>query len=213
MSLSYGNVLKSVFAASLLATATYTAGYGPISPSPEQLRTAAVTLSRPSGEVFCTGVAVGEHTILTQKHCLEATPVILYNGKRCETDVQVASDGTENVLVRTCQRYRVFKRLMPTSHKIGERFSHFGHPYGVAMMYREGVLVLKGDGVDFRMPPGTVYIFDMNATGGDSGGPIYDSWGRLVCTVSFGIHAPGDGFTVTACYLPKFTKQQLKEIK
>lgn len=207
------NVLKNVLKASILLTACLATSGCPAATPAERLKDAAVTLSRPNGQIFCTGVAVGRHTIMTNNHCLRGETVILYNGKACPTDKLVAFDGTDNVLVRTCQRFKHYRHIRHVPLHVGDRVSHYGHPYGLPMMYREGVLILRGEGVDFRMPAGKIYMFDMNATGGDSGGPIYDMYGRIACTTSFGIHAPGDGFTVTACYLPQFTKQQLEEIK
>lgn len=206
--------LRTFLTTSILTLAVITAnGCHASPPSPYQLRGAAVTLSRPNGNIFCTGVAVGKNTILTNQHCLRGESTILYNGKSCPADKVVAFDGGENVLVRTCQTYKSKRRISRLFYPIGEKVSHYGHPYGLQMMYREGVLVMKGEGEDFKMPAGKVYIFDMNATGGDSGGPVYDKAGRVICTISFGIHAFGDGFTVTACYVPAFTKEQLKEIR
>lgn len=207
----FKNVLKNLAVLSLLTYAAIAANGCAAKP---YLRESTVSLSRPSG-FFCTGVAVGKHMVLTNKHCLDDETVILYNGKSCPTDKMIAFDGTDNVLVRTCQTYKHWRKITHRAPREGDRVKHYGHPYGLPLMYREGVHILTAEATTLwpTAPMGIVYIFDMNATHGDSGGPVYAANGEVLCTVSFGLHMPGDGFQVMACYPPKFTKKQLKEIK
>lgn len=201
---------------SLLLLFSQSCAAGPL----QKARQATVTLSKDEAQkdIFCTGVAVGKHTIQTQAHCMngaaELGVKVHINGKWCPELQVIAEDAHDNVLVHTCQDMKAVAQYTSRVPKEGDKSVHWGHPAGMPLSYREGYLswihyVEAGD----NMPEGTVYVWVMEATGGDSGGPIYDLHGKLICTVSFGMHRFGDGYQVTACYPPMFTKAQLKEIK
>lgn len=166
---------------------------------------------------FCTGVAVGPHTILTEKHCMGIKDT-LYSGVGCKEDKQIAFDGTDNVLVHTCHLWTNYIPLSLYFPSIGDKMFEYGHPYGGPVMYREGYLsgIVNNDGSDpdwDDTPRGIIFIWDVNETHGDSGGPILTMDGQLICTTSFGWHLEGDGFQLMGCYPPRFNKQQLALIK
>lgn len=186
----------------------------------QKARQAVVTLSSDAEQkdIFCTGVAVGKRTIQTQQHCMDGAKVrrmtVYVNGVSCPELQVVAEDKHDNVLVRVCQDMWAVAKYTKRVPREGDRSYHWGHPMGLPLSYREGYLswihrITPGD----SMPEGTAYVWVMEATGGDSGGPVYDKQGKLICTVSFGIHRFGDGYQTTACYPPMFTKAQWKLIQ
>lgn len=181
----------------------------------ERQRQATVSLNRlVAGEYmpFCTAVAVGKHTLLTNKHCFRGAEElgikIYFNTAWCEYDKIVAFDGVDGVLVHTCQEWPVYYPIYGGVPVQGEKVTHYGHPHGGPLLYREGVY-LQGYTDDM----GNSYLFDMTVARGDSGGPIFDAKGRLICTIAFQIKFDNDPFNVGGCYPPRFTKEQLKEIK
>lgn len=191
----------------------------------QRVRGAVVDLEAKVGDdwfTFCTGVAVGKNTVLTQKHCVVAAKErgisIYYNKKACPKDQVIAFDGTDNVLVHTCQSFPAHVKIRGYVPTIGEKVFEYGHPYGMPVLYREGYMTAQwydkgqlsyGDTGIY----GVVWVWDMNSTHGDSGGPIFSMKGELICTTSFGIHAEGDGFQVMGCYPPWFSKQALAQIE
>lgn len=168
---------------------------------------------------FCTGVAVGPHTVATNAHCIVAARkhnvVTHFNRLACSSDEVVAFDGRDNVLIHTCQRYKTWVKMANRSPYPRERVFEYGHPNGLPLLYREGYLagvMVVGDDtpvVGGEVPNGLVWVFDINTGHGDSGGPILSMDGTLLCTVSFGFQRDGDAWDATACYPPWFTKQQL----
>lgn len=166
---------------------------------------------------FCTGVAVGKHTIMTQKHCLRAAEQhntkIFYNGEWCPGDHEVGFDGKDVVLVHTCQEFQHYSPITGYVPKVGEHVFEYGHPLGGVLAYREGYLSYMDveDGTR-GMPSGHVWYWDMNATHGDSGGPIFSKDGKLICTTSFGI-VTDERYGMNACYPPWFSKQALASIE
>lgn len=172
---------------------------------------------------FCTGVAVGKNTVATNAHCINAARKYnkrtYFNRKSCSSDEVVAFDGTDNVLIHTCQSYKTYVKLANRSPMPRERVFEYGHPNGLPLLYREGylsgVMVISKDTpvVGGYIHNGLVWVFDLNTGHGDSGGPIFSMDGHLLCTVSFGFQRPGDSWDVTACYPPWFNKQQLALIK
>lgn len=214
------NVLKNIIVIIILSIAVITANGCHAANQAERQRQATVSLYRlVDGEYipFCAGVYVGPNTILTNKHCLAAAEragaKIYYNYAHCDTDGEVAFDGTDNVLVRTCLTSEHWYSIHKAAHKDGDKVTHYGHPFSLPLTWREGYFMLSMYNNNPYMPKGTVYIYDMNVAGGDSGGPVFDSKGRLVCTMSFRSSLPGDSFGAGGCYPPIFNSEQLKEIK
>lgn len=201
---------------SLLLLSSQSCAAGPL----QKARQATVTLSSDSAQkdIFCTGVAVGRRTIQTQQHCMDGALArgmkVYINGVWCPELRVVAEDGHDNVLVRSCQEFKTVVKYTTRVPQEGERAYHWGHPMGLPLSYREGYLSWIWDiPIPDNMPAGRVYVWVMEATGGDSGGGIFDKRGNLLCTVSFGIHRFGDGYQTTACYPPMFTTDQWKLVQ
>lgn len=165
-----------------------------------------VTLTDVSGYPFCTGVAVGKHLVWTKAHCM-VMPEIFYNGTSCPTDVVVVDDKHDNVLVRTCQSYSHVAKLARQAPKVGEVVYFWGHFARLPMLFRVGHV----SGIDTLFPRyeiednGTIYTFDFQATGGDSGGPIFNYRGEVVCTLTGGFAEK-----LPYCSPHYFTQDQLK---
>lgn len=204
------------------------AGPAATPPSPADImRMAVVDLeqeaaSTPAGyHTFCTGVAVGRHTILTQKHCMdyarEYHHQVFFNRESCPEDGVIATEA-DNVLVHTCHEWPIHTTIGGYTPEIGEKVFEYGHPLGLPVLYREGKVAAKlnNDGHINDLDDlyrGAIWVFDVNETHGDSGGPVFSMSGRLICTTSFGIHVEGDGFQVMGCYPPWFNKQDMAKIK
>lgn len=190
-------------------------------PSPDQLRRPVVTLSAasdgPSGRPFCTGVAVASHVVWTALHCVTGPlgfPSIPYfNGWGCKGDRIIATDGTDNALVRTCVEFKHTARIARGQPAIGSPVQLWGHVFGLPLQYRRGYLssIIPDQWHD---DSNTVYVWDMQAAGGDSGGPFYNDKGEVMCVTSFGIlRGNWPHFGLVACYPPRFTTKQLELIK
>lgn len=169
---------------------------------------------------FCTGVAVGRHTILTAQHCLDAAEEmgmkVYYDGAWCVADKVAAYDGVDSVLVHTCREWEhpaAFKPYPPSDYS---RAFQFGNVMGLPLVYREGYLVGR-----FPLPYGhwdefageMVWAWDMNSGPGDSGSAVFNENGEVLCVDSLGIEHQERRFGVMACFAPQFTQEQMAKIR
>lgn len=184
--------------------------------SASQLRKYVVTLSTVEGDqTICTGVAVGKHVVSTAKHCLEGG-IPRFNHLECPNDYVFADDGTDNVLIWTCQTFSHYTSFAKGSPKIGERVQQWGHVLGLPLLYREGYLSRIQQTADEGFYPlSTIYIWDIQDAGGDSGSAIFNSKGEVVCNTSHGVMDKWawPHFALMACFPPKFTDEQLSYLR
>ncbi len=190
------------------------------SPTPDSLLPYVVTLSTvEESRTYCTGVKVGRHAVMTAKHCLSDNPtgyeykIERINGIQCDKDFVFADDGTDNVLIWTCQEFEEWADISKVAPKIADRVYQWGHVLGRPLMYREGYLSqITQMGIDSEFYPGsTVYVWDIQDAGGDSGSAVFNSEGEVVCITSHGVRDPWTWphFAMMACFPPKFTAKQL----
>ena len=214
-------LLKTLLLTLLLAAIAYGC-QSEAHPTPEELARSVVTLSQEAdGLPICTGVAVAPHVVYTAKHCVYASfgfisfPAMPYfNHAKCPEDRVIADDGTDNVLVWTCQEYKHWVKLATGSPAIGDSVQLIGHVLRLPLQYRRGYLASRYIEEEGMYPGSVVWVWDLNAAGGDSGGPFFNDAGQVMCVTSHGIlHQRWPHFALTACYPPKFTKEQLKRIK
>lgn len=163
-----------------------------------RLKETLVAISTPEGKVFCSGVAVGKHRVWTKSHCLiEKYPpgVMKFNGKGCKGDRIVREEPkTDNVIVETCATFNHTANFALRAPVLGEQVWEMGYPLGEGPYLRTGVYSgLDKDGA---------LMFDMMTAGGDSGGPIFNSDGQVICTVGFGNgrSVKWPNYDLTGCY-------------
>ena len=156
------------------------------------------------GKPICTGVAIGKNLVWTKAHCM-VMPGLRYNGKSCTTDKIVADDGFDNVLVATCQSYTKLAKAARRSAVVGESVYFWGYFGRLPALYRVGHVAGVIDGLEIREQTGDVFVFDFQGTGGDSGGPVFNSRGEVLCTLKGGIMDK-----LPYCVPHHFTKDQLK---
>ena len=202
-------MLRKLLLLSLL-TLVATCHAGP----PTELASPLVTLATPEKGIVCSGVAVGLNTVLTAKHCLQnnTEEAVSYNGVSCPTDKVVADDGTDNVLVSTCQTYPATAKTAKGALAIGDQVSMWGHAGGLPWLFRRGYL----SGAVFTRYvylDSLSYVFDMSVLPGDSGAPIFNEKNQVVCSVSYSWGMPFKGDQLGACFPLKFTTAQLELIK
>lgn len=169
-----------------------------------------VSLSDQSGYPFCTGVAVGRNTVWTKHHCLENMVDINYNGKSCITDHVLFDDGYDNVLVETCQSYTKIAKMATSIPAIGSPVYFWGHFARLPALYRVGHVAAVTNVEAYDVPKdmyGPIYIFDFLSGPGDSGGPVFNSRGEVLCTLKGGFSDK-----IPFCVPHHFTKEQLKEL-
>lgn len=201
-------MLAKLLFCSLLVLSIAGIGACKAAPSPERLKRHVVTLSDPdTGNTICTGVAVAKHVVWTAEHCVDGFKMPGFNGNYCPENRVIARDGTDNVFVWTCAEHKYPAKIAKGSPKVGSRIYQLGHVMGLPLMYREGYL--SGIMID-PYTSHTVYVWDVQMAGGDSGSAVFDKRGRVVCTTSFGVMTSRwPHFALMACFPHKFTDEQL----
>jgi hypothetical protein len=214
--------MKAILSLLLLAAIAYGC-QSEAHPTPEELARSVVTLSMEAdGPPVCTGVAVAPHVVYTAKHCVYQAfgpllfPVLPYfNNAKCPEDRIIGDDGTDNILIWTCQEYKHYAKLAKGSPAIGSSVQLWGHVLQLPLQYRRGYLSSKSQLKDGWFAGSVVYLWDLQAAGGDSGGPFFNEKGEVMCVTSHGVldRSRWPHFALTACFPPKFTKEQLRSIK
>lgn len=137
-----------------------------------------------------------------------------FNGWGCDTDSVIGHDGTDNVLVRTCVEFKHWAPIAKGSPTVGDPVQLWGHVLGLPLQYRRGYMSSKFIQADNMLYPGSiVWVWDMQAAGGDSGGPFFNDKGEVMCVTSHGIlRSNWPHFALVGCYPLKFTTEQLRGI-
>jgi hypothetical protein len=151
---------------------------------------------------WCSGTAVGRHTVLTATHCFESGGKLLkVNGKPIETKSR-EDDGSDHTLV-------VIDKAFPRWARMGrkpvqtQRVRIIGSPAGNEDVYREGYVSRVRDNEVWLIIPGF---------GGDSGSALFDDSGRIIGVLS-GARTwvdmrSGAVFTVVVALPVQFTDEQ-----
>lgn len=136
---------------------------------------------------MCTGVPLSEHVVLTATHCLGDG--VLVDGAGYEL---LASDGNDHSLIRTEAKYLQTadvdtKAAAGAVLATGMNVVLYGHPEGIDLQMRRGYVTGTTATPDFADPvidSPVAVLLDMPVRGGDSGGPLYDSKGDVVGSMS-----------------------------
>lgn len=168
-----------------------------------------VTISDATGKVFCSGVWVGKHTVWTKVHCLagENAGEVKFNDVGCVGDRMLVSDFLDNTIVSTCATAPKVAKFAPSEPVLGEQVFLWGHPLGEGPYWRVGRYMGKWVQEAF-LPALQPLMFDFTAAGGDSGGPIFNSKGEVVCTAAFKrVEGRWPSYAPLGCTRPQFSKE------
>lgn len=163
-------LLRSVLLSILATTSGCSAAASPRLASHE----ASVSLGT-SDKLFCSGVAVKPHVVMTATHCLPpGMKEIWINGVK-QPLVILASDVTDHSLIRIKQRMKPVR--FGAAPEPGDFVFIWGMPSGAPFMFRQGYYsgLVNSNGE-------VVSVYDLNIWGGDSGSGIFDARGKLVGT-------------------------------
>lgn len=128
---------------------------------------------------LCTGVKIGEHTILTAQHCFDlGGKLTQVNDRKCGGGI-LYRDGNDHVIVRTFCPVPGKAAKVGKVPPIGTEVYLWGNPIGMRSMLRVGKVA--GELNDGECTP--CIVFDINVWQGDSGGAYFDSTGKIVAIV------------------------------
>lgn len=205
-------VLRKLLRCLALSLLVTTSGCALASPQ-AQAREASVSLGNAT-KLFCSGVAVKPHVVMTATHCIEqAGKTIVLNGVE-QPLVILASDKTDHSLIRIQQKIRPV-HFGPTP-VAGDVAFIWGMPSGLPYLFRTGYY----SGTVFDAVTGeTLAMYDLNIWGGDSGSGIFNRKGQLIGTTiaMHGRHIAANGtlyswkMAVSRPY--SFTDKQWKEVR
>lgn len=128
---------------------------------------------------ICSGVAVGKRLIATAAHCMRDgfTPEIYtHDAQVCEAASATVHASRDVALIRV-SGCRLKKAEIGNAPQQGDTVSIVGHPLGQEWSLSSGV-------VSRILPNGTIQV-DAAVNFGNSGGGVYDKYGRLIGIVSY----------------------------
>jgi hypothetical protein len=169
---------------------------------------------------LCTSSALGPHALLTATHCDVGETTLRVDREIGDRHVlgRIADGKDHTILFVDGDSFKdvMNKFYNPDSYsmdKVGDDVFLYGDGAGMyPPQYRKGYRMdsvqIGSDEVE-GMPTGTVYLFDINIIGGDSGSAIYDKHGNLVSLVTYGIN----GGKYCGAYIMAFTAEQVKRAK
>lgn len=152
---------------------------------------------------WCSGTAVGRHTLLTATHCMGGGELVKVNGKPVKVTGR-EDDGNDHTLLVID---KVFDRWARMGRKPvqTQRVRQIGTPGGQEDVYREGYVARVRDDEVWLIMPGF---------GGDSGSALFDDSGRVIAVLSgartWVDYRSGATFTVIVALPVKFKPEQWK---
>lgn len=155
----------------------------------------------------CTGVKIGEHTMLTAQHCFdEGGTLARVNDKECSGGI-LYKDGGDTVQVRTSCRLPGIAAKVGKVPPVGTEIYIWGNPLDMRNLLRIGHVAGTFTGEECQ----PCDVFDINIWNGDSGGGYFDSKGKVIAIV-YGTRGPVKRNWNMAISMPiKFTKKQLED--
>lgn len=183
----------------------------------------AATLSLEFNDGWCSGTAVGQHTILTATHCIVDGAVLETVNGLPAREVSAVSDGIDHTLLQVDMVMPVVATVDTAGLHQGTHVHFWGNPEGVLDVYREGYiggfcfvpqqclrnLVHAVTGVTFGGP-----AWEVIAPGaeGDSGTGVFDENDRLIGVISATMPL-GDYMSPMIVFPMAFTPQQWSTIR
>lgn len=199
--------MRAFLFAMVLSVAACSCATMPDLPTPTELEQAVVSIGD-STRNWCTGVAVGEHTILTASHCLPPMVDHLWIDGEKTNIMVLAEDGYDHALVSTeKQHLKVLPVVRNHEHELGEDVGIVGYPGGYGPFYRKGTY----SGPITHPQYGKTHAYDLAGTGGDSGAPLLNNEGEVIATISEKF-APRPGFQLLVTINYRFTDEQWEMI-
>lgn len=169
-----------------------------------------------------TGFILGDNMIVTNNHVIDGKNntlnVIAPNsGKKYEAKV-VHTDAVADVAVLELQDWETFKKEQnPVTLELGDsdkmqegsKVVVIGHPWGLNWTVSEGILAAKHR----RAGPNPRYLdqVDANLFQGNSGGPIFNEKGQVVCISNMMLK--GDGGSYGFCIPSNLVKKILNDFQ
>lgn len=151
----------------------------------------------------CTGVIVGEYTLLTASHCLDGAGEIVgvttfANGRflsYANTARVIVDDGNDHAMIQMNGRLYGRAAKMASMPAPGTPVYVYGHPSGLRYQLRIGYVIGQMQGG--RPHNKLFHTLGLDIWHGDSGGAIYDAQGNVVGMVSgyFPDHNPNAPYT------------------
>ncbi len=137
------------------------------------------------GRGHCSGTVVSHKAILSASHCFPLGKVtkLSVNGQELEV-VGVMDDKRDHTLLLFADKsFKSWAQVSVRQLVQGEEVQVYGNPGGLRNVYRRGYVAARS--FDLSIPGGSFDLVDTQGFGGDSGGGLFDSSGRLVGVVSF----------------------------
>jgi hypothetical protein len=164
----------------------------------------------------CSASAISEHVLITSAHCRIDGGVVYLNQtvRPYSHPLKVADrvyDGSDHMLVvLPGVTFKHFVAYDPDNYKsasVGERYYLWGNPGMIPDQYREGYISGKSTPANDEevMLSQTIMLISGPVVGGDSGSAIFAEDGRIIGTLTWGIH----GGLFGGFYPLNFTKQQV----
>lgn len=129
---------------------------------------------------LCSATAVGPNVILTAKHCLTGSLVLL--GGEPVRLLESRQIGPDMMLVTVDRTFDSWAQWSDRAPLQGESIYYWGNPSGLPDIYRIGYVAgFRGDAI----------LADVEVGQGDSGAAVFDRSGRIVGIVSgYGLTGP-----------------------
>lgn len=170
-------------------------------PKDRDIEKAALSLEFQNG--WCSGTAVGRHTLLTATHCQQGGELIKVNGHPVKVTAR-EDDGNDHTLLVIDKTFNRWARMGGKPAQT-QRVRVIGSPGGQEDVYREGYVARVRDDEVWLILPGF---------GGDSGSALFDDGGRIIAVLSgartWVDYRTGAVFTVIVAMPVKFKPEQWK---
>lgn len=152
---------------------------------------------------WCSGTAVGRHTVLTATHCMAGGELVKINGKPVKATGR-EDDGNDHTLLVVDRKFSRWSSMGRKPVRT-QRVRVIGSPGGMEDVYREGYVARVRDDEVWLILPGF---------GGDSGSALFDDGGRIIAVLSgartWVDYRTGAVFTVIVAMPVKFSAAQWK---